>query len=134
MKLKYMLLCAALCALISVVMGAVASHALKALLVAKELAWISTAAQYQMYHSLAVIALVLLMLRLGKQCFLMMAGYSFLTGIVMFSGSLYLLALLSGSSIAKWLVYFTPLGGLAFILGWILMMVGVCKLSFSSDS
>ncbi len=129
MKLKHMLMCAVLCAGLSVVMGAIASHALKAILSAKELAWISTAAQYQMYHSLALISVVLLMVKLGKQRYLMMAGFSFLAGIVMFSGSLYLLAL-SG---ARWLVYLTPLGGFAFIAGWLMMLLGVFKLSFSDD-
>lgn len=129
MKLKYLLMCATFCALLSVVMGAMASHALKASLSVKELGWISTAAQYQMYHSLAIISVVLLMLNVGKQQHLLMAGYGFLAGIVMFSGSLYLLALEG----ARWLVYLTPLGGFAFIFGWLMMMLGVFKLSFSDD-
>ena len=100
---------------ISVILGAFASHALKDRLSERALEIWETGTKYQMYHALALILIALLLTRLSTESvFLIAAGYAFTTGIVLFSGSLYALSL-SG---VKWLGAITPLGGVAFIVGW----------------
>lgn len=102
-------------ALLAVATGAFAAHGLKQVLDAYSLGLIETAARYQMYHALGL----LLVAVIGAEAdlsdrWLKFAGLAFVFGILVFSGSLYLLAL-SG---ARWLGAITPLGGIAFILGW----------------
>lgn len=99
---------------ISVILGAFASHALKDRLSERALAIWETGTKYQMYHALATIAIALLLTRFPSSKLLMVAGYAFISGVVIFSGSLYALSL-SG---IKWLGAITPLGGVAFIIGW----------------
>ena len=91
---------------IAVAAGAFAAHALKARLDARSLEVFETGARYQMYHALAIVLCGLLMQP--------RAGWIFQAGIVLFSGSLYVLAL-SG---VKGLGAVTPFGGLAFLVGW----------------
>ncbi|MGL5075699.1 MAG: DUF423 domain-containing protein [Waterburya sp.] len=105
---------------LSVVFGAFATHALKDRLSERALEIWETGTKYQMYHALALVLVALLLSRLATQSFpLIMAGYAFIIGVFLFSGSLYALSL-SG---IKWLGAITPLGGLAFILGWICLVV-----------
>jgi len=82
------------------------------------LAVFETGVRYQMYHALAVLAVGLMMARLGGWLF-SAAGWLFTAGIVLFSGSLYALAL-TGTA---WLGAITPLGGLAFLAGWACLIV-----------
>jgi uncharacterized membrane protein YgdD (TMEM256/DUF423 family) len=103
----------AVLAALAVTAGAFGAHALRARLSPAYLATFETAARYQMYHALALIAVGLLAERgitRGS-----MAGWLFLAGIVLFSGSLYLLTL-SG---LRWMGAVTPVGGVAFIAGWV---------------
>jgi uncharacterized membrane protein YgdD (TMEM256/DUF423 family) len=105
---------------LAVVFGAFASHALKDRLSERALEIWETGTKYQMYHALALVLVALLLSRLTTQSFpLIMAGYAFIVGVFLFSGSLYALSL-SG---IKWLGAITPLGGLAFIFGWICLVV-----------
>lgn len=78
------------------------------------LANFQTGVQYQMYHALALVLVALCMVKLGDDKRLVRAGWCFLSGIILFSGSLYVLAL-SGIT---WLGAVTPLGGISFLLGW----------------
>jgi uncharacterized membrane protein YgdD (TMEM256/DUF423 family) len=94
---------------LAVMAGAFAAHGLKAHLSAESLAVFETGARYHMYHALAMALAALVSARL--------AAMSFMAGIVLFSGSLYLLAL-SGIPI---LGAITPLGGLCLIAGWALL-------------
>ncbi|MFV0436714.1 MAG: DUF423 domain-containing protein [Desulfopila sp.] len=81
--------------------------------------WLEKAIRYQFLHSLALIATALaLALWPGQQTLLLVAGWSFLTGIVFFSGSLYLMAFTTLSA-----GYFTPFGGLCFLAGWLAMVI-----------
>ena len=98
---------------LSVAAGAFASHALKDRLSERALEIFETGAKYQMYHALALLGVALL-LRQEAQTPLIVAGFAFVTGIVIFSGSLYGLSF-SG---IKWLGAITPLGGVAFLVGW----------------
>ena len=104
---------------ISVILGAFASHALKDKLSDRALEIWETGTKYQMYHALALILVALLLSRLPGSTPLVVAGYSFIAGIVLFSGSLYALSL-SGIKI---LGAVTPLGGVAFITGWIALAI-----------
>ena len=102
-------------ALLAVIIGAFAAHGLKPVLDAYALGLIEIAARYQMYHALALLLVgaVSSSARLAPR-WMKLAAFAFGLGIVLFSGSLYILAL-SG---IKWWGAVTPLGGLAFILGW----------------
>ncbi|WP_019507996.1 DUF423 domain-containing protein [Pleurocapsa sp. PCC 7319] len=101
---------------ISVILGAFASHALKGKLSDRALEIWETGTKYQMYHALALILVALLLSRLTTtdSTLLVVAGYAFIAGIILFSGSLYALSL-SG---IKLLGAIAPLGGVAFIIGW----------------
>lgn len=101
---------------LSVASGAFATHALKDSLTVKALAIWETATKYQMYHVLSLMLVALLLTRTEiPASSLVIAGWAFIIGIVIFSGSLYALSL----SDIKWLGAITPLGGLAFIVGWL---------------
>lgn len=103
--------------------GAFGAHALNSILEAtNRLQTFETGVKYQFYHALALLFLGLLMLRFEHKMFVW-SGYGFLAGIILFSGSLYILSL---SGITKWGAV-TPLGGLAFIFGWITLVIGIIK-------
>lgn len=105
---------------LSVAFGAFASHALQNKLTPKALTIWETGTKYQMYHALALILVALLLSRLETPSLaLNIAGCGFITGIALFSGSLYILSL-SG---IKWLGAITPLGGVAFLVGWSCLVV-----------
>jgi uncharacterized membrane protein YgdD (TMEM256/DUF423 family) len=100
---------------LSVAGGAFAAHALKEKLSERAIEIFETGARYQMYHSLALLVVALLLSRAeASQSLLIAAGSAFIIGIAIFSGSLYALSL-SG---IKWLGAITPLGGVAFLIGW----------------
>jgi uncharacterized membrane protein YgdD (TMEM256/DUF423 family) len=110
---------------LSVVLGAFAAHQLKAVVSADVLQIFETAVKYQMYHALALLATGILLQQFPvKQ--LRWAANLFIAGIILFSGSLYLLCYIKHQQIpATWVGAITPLGGLCFIAGWILLAVGV---------
>ena len=111
---------AALYGFLGVSLGAFGAHGLKNILTEHGLEIYKTAVSYQMYHALALGLIALL----PKQTLLNWAGYLFAVGILLFSGSLYLLALLDN----KWLGIITPFGGLAFLAAWgILAYTGLKK-------
>jgi len=113
--IRVFLLLGTLFAALSVAGGAFASHALKAQLTEKALAIFETGTRYQMYHALALLLLALFGLRAESLTLpLSIAGWAFIAGIILFSGSLYALSL-SG---VKWLGAITPIGGVAFLIGW----------------
>ena len=117
---RIFLLIAATLGGIAVILGAFASHALKDKLSERALEIWETGTKYQMYHSLALILVALLLSRLAIDSIpLIIAGYAFITGIVLFSGSLYALSLTG----IKILGAITPLGGVAFITGWTCLVI-----------
>lgn len=99
----------------AVVLGAFGAHALKERLAADMLAVYQTAVQYHFWHALGIVAIGIVCALLPESVWLRAAGWLLVVGVVLFSGSLYALAL-SGE---RWLGAVTPLGGGAFILGWI---------------
>ena len=108
----------ALMGLVGVGLGACGAHGLRTRLSPDMLAVFETAVRYQMYHALALLATAALMTRVDSRSVLI-AGWSFTAGILIFSGSLYALAL-TGVTI---LGAITPIGGVAFLVGWIALAV-----------
>ena len=122
---RVFLVVAALSACLSVAAGAFGAHALRERLSADLLGTFQTAATYQMYHALALLGVGILLGRftVDGSVWLTAAGWLFVAGTLLFSGSLYALALTD----TRWLGAITPLGGLAFLLGWLALAVGVMQ-------
>lgn len=116
-------LAGALSAFIAVAAGAFGAHALRARLPPDQLAVFETGARYQMYHALALLAVAWAVTRWPDAAPLRAAGWFFIAGTLLFSGSLYLLAL-SGS---RWLGAITPVGGVLFLAGWAALALGFAK-------
>ena len=114
--MKTFVLLGALFGALGVCLGAFGAHALRDSLSAQDLITFETGVRYQMYHALALLAVAGAMSQWESDA-LVFAGYAFVIGIVIFSGSLYILVL-SGQ---RWLGAITPIGGLALILGWALL-------------
>ena len=107
------LLIGALFGLLGVTLGAFGAHGLRSRLSADMLAVFETGVRYHMYHALAILAVAALAARIEGRL-ITAAGWSFTAGILIFSGSLYVLAL-SGITV---LGAITPIGGVAFLVGW----------------
>jgi uncharacterized membrane protein YgdD (TMEM256/DUF423 family) len=112
------LLIGALAGFIGVAFGAFGAHALRGRLSPDMLAVFETGVRYQMYHAFAVLIVALATSRFDGWL-IRAAGWSFTIGIVLFSGSLYALALTGVTKLGM----ITPLGGLAFLAGWALLLV-----------
>jgi len=112
----------ALCAFLAVAAGAFGAHALRDTLSQESLAIFETAARYQMYHALALLAAAWVASRWPGSA-AQAAGWLFAAGILVFSGSLYVLALTS----AQWLGAVTPLGGVALLAGWLALAWAVVR-------
>lgn len=112
---RIFLFIAALLGSLAVAAGAFGAHALREKLSTRAIEIFETGSRYQMYHALALLLVALLLSRAeAGQSTLVAAGVAFIVGVVIFSGSLYALSLTG----IKWLGAITPLGGVAFILGW----------------
>jgi len=110
---RFWLASAALNGFVAVAMGAIAAHALKNSLAPEALEWVRTGSTYQMWHALALLALAL-MPGTAAVASRRIAGWAFLIGCGLFSGSLYLLAFTGWYGFAS----VTPIGGAAFLVGW----------------
>lgn len=118
MQAKIMLAAGALAGFTGVALGAFAAHALKARLAPALLDVWQTAVLYQLIHALALLALGIWLQR-RPDALLHWAGWSFIVGILLFSGSLYALAITEPRGLGA----LAPLGGGAFLLGWLLILV-----------
>lgn len=120
---KLFLALGALLAAAAVTLGAFGAHGLRARLSADALAIYQTGVQYHFWHALGLLAVGLACLHLPESGWLRAAGVLLALGVVLFSGSLYVLAL--GG--AKWLGALAPIGGSALILGWIAFAIAVLR-------
>jgi uncharacterized membrane protein YgdD (TMEM256/DUF423 family) len=113
---------------LAVALGAFGAHGLKKLVSPETVASYQTGVQYQMYHALALILVGLLSEKIANS-FINYAGILFIGGIVFFSGSLYLLASFRAMNklVPSFIYPVTPLGGLLFILGWVMLLVAIVK-------
>lgn len=131
---RFYLIVTAISGLLSVALGAFGAHGLKKLLSNEMLAVYQTGVQYQFIHTLVLLALVIFILifpaKQGVVRLLKVSANLMLAGIVLFSGSLYAMAFMSaaGELPPAWLGPVTPMGGLAFILGWFFLAVAAFKL------
>lgn len=108
-------------AFVGVGMGAFGAHALKATLSAEALAIYQTGVTYQMWHSLGLIGVANLCDYMTDSKLMPWAGWLMFVGVLLFSGSLYLLALLD----LHWLGMITPIGGVCFLMAWLLVCLSV---------
>lgn len=118
---KTFLVIAALSGLLAVIIGAFGAHGLKNRLTEDLLAVYQTGVQYHFYHTLALLMVGLLLMQIPQASLLNWSGWLFIVGIMVFSGSLYLLAVTG----TRWLGAITPLGGLAFIAGWLTLAIAL---------
>lgn len=118
---------AALLGAFSVILGAFAAHGLKKFYSPDNLLVFETAVRYQFYHAFALLAAGILYKEFpGK--LLTWAGKLFIAGIILFSGSLYVLCYVKYSEMPlTWVGAITPFGGVAFIAGWLMLFVSVLK-------
>jgi uncharacterized membrane protein YgdD (TMEM256/DUF423 family) len=114
---------AAIFGFLSVALGAFGAHSLKNVLDDYGKSIYEKAVHYQMFHTMALFAVGLLQ-HLFKETPFSPAGYGFLVGILLFSGSLYTLAVTG----TKWLGAITPIGGLGFLFGWAWLIFAISKI------
>ncbi|MFT6103328.1 MAG: uncharacterized membrane protein YgdD (TMEM256/DUF423 family) [Candidatus Endobugula sp.] len=124
---KLFLLFASINGMVAVVLGAFGAHALKAKISPALLAAYQTGTHYHLIHVISLIGLALLILRLqgGTPAPLIAAGFLWMAGTVLFSGSLYGLAL----GAPNWFGPITPVGGLLLIIGWLCFAIGIARSS-----
>ena len=125
--IKFWLTSAAIFGFLSVAFGAFGAHSLKNVLDDYGRSIYEKAVHYQMFHTVALFA-VGVMQYFSKQISFSMAGWGFFIGIILFSGSLYLLA----TTGLKWFGAITPFGGVAFLFGWFWLAISIIKAQFSS--
>ena len=124
--IKLVLLFSAISGAISVGFGAFGAHALKSKIESSgHLTTYQTAVQYQFYHTLALLLVGMLMTKFSNQ-WLVTSSYFTMGGILLFSGSLYILAIFN----IRWLGAITPIGGLGLILGWMCLFIAVWQAKF----
>ena len=118
----------ALLGAIAVALGAFGAHGLKKIVPAETVQTFQTGVQYQMYHALALLLTGLLYEKCFQK-FARIAGVLFLIGVILFSGSLYLLTAGKAAEIASFdrSGILTPFGGIAFIAGWLFLFLAAMK-------
>lgn len=124
---KKLLAISAVSGILSVALGAFGAHGLKAVLQPEQIAVFETGVRYQFIHTLALF-IISFFITQDESVFLKRAAYSFIAGIMLFSFSLYFLSIKSLVSInLNWLGPVTPLGGLFFIIGWMMLLFYALK-------
>lgn len=128
MSRRAMFIFSAISGFFLVAFGAFGAHVLNKTLGATEMDWIHTGLEYQAYHTLAVMGLGAAMLYRCNIWFYWSSA-SMALGTVLFSGSLYSLAL----SHLTFFVFITPVGGVFFLIGWLLMLIGALRLKTKAE-
>lgn len=113
---------------LAVALGAFGAHGLKKLVDAETVSIYQTGVQYQMYHALGLLAIGILATQ-TESSFLNYAGFLFIGGIILFSGSLYLIASMKAMNkvVSTGIGILTPIGGMLFILGWLMLLFALLK-------
>lgn len=120
---RLFLMIAAISGFFAVIIGAFAAHGLKQILAPEAIDVVKTGVQYQMYHALALLLVALWLSHKPDVRGLKAGGLAFILGSLLFSGSLYALAL----GAPRWLGPVTPLGGLCFLIGWLLLLTAAWR-------
>ncbi|MER3464062.1 MAG: DUF423 domain-containing protein [Chitinophagaceae bacterium] len=125
---KTYLIIGSLLAGIAVILGAFGAHGLKKIVAPEAVLSFQTGVQYQMYHAFALLILGILFERFGGNI-LNLSGILFLVGVLLFSGSIYWATglIAANKEVPTFVRLITPLGGLAFIGGWLLLLIGLIK-------
>jgi uncharacterized membrane protein YgdD (TMEM256/DUF423 family) len=128
MKNKDFLTTATILAALAVAFGAFGAHGLKQLVPPDKIDVFKTGVQYQFYHAIAI-ALTVIISQYMDDKWLRLSAWFFLTGILLFSGSLYILTYIAvvNSEGGKWVGAITPLGGVCFLLGWFFLTMVTLK-------
>ncbi len=121
---KFFLALGSLNAMLAVILGAFGAHGLKTRLTENMLAVYQTGVQYHFYHSLGLIFIGLMIMQMLPSIWFKSAGWLMLAGILLFSGSLYLLSITQ----LRWLGAIAPLGGTAFIFAWLALFIGIIRI------
>ena len=121
---KFALFAGSINAMLAVILGAFGAHGLKGRLTEEMLSVYQTGVQYHFYHSLGLIIIGVTAFHLPASASLKWSARLMLAGIILFSGSLYLLALTN----INWLGMITPVGGTAFIVAWLLLAIAALDL------
>ncbi|MGM3173895.1 DUF423 domain-containing protein [Dickeya lacustris] len=129
MNSRFMLMFAAISGFVYVALGAFGAHVLSKALGEAQMAWLHTGLQYQAVHTLVILVLSVAMYQWASVWFYWSAVLLAL-GTVLFSGSLYCLAL---STLRFW-VFVTPVGGVCFLAGWVLLLIGALRLKGRAES
>ena len=125
---KLIIILAGVNGFMAVSIGAFAAHMLRDRLSPELLNTFQTGVQYHMYHALALLGIGLMMLNFSASNLLRISAYLMMSGILLFSGSLYLLSITG----IRWLGAITPLGGLCFLTAWALIIWFAAKQQFPS--
>ncbi|MBL1141182.1 MAG: DUF423 domain-containing protein [Proteobacteria bacterium] len=120
---KLFLLLGSANAMLAVIFGSFGAHALKARLDEHLLKVYHTGVEYHFYHALGLILIGIIAINIPINLWIKNAGWMMFSGIILFSGSLYLLSILN----IRWLGMITPLGGLLFILSWLCLCIAIFK-------
>lgn len=125
---KNYLITASLLGALAVALGAFGAHSLKKIVDADTVTVFQTGVQYQMYHALALLAVGILFEKFPNK-WIKWSGVCFITGIILFSGSLYILTALKAAEQVglNGVGIITPFGGLFFIAGWLFLFFGIIK-------
>ena len=124
--MKLVLTVAAISGLFAVMLGAFGAHALKGIISPEMLEVYKTGVLYQFFHTFALLSVGILM-NFNQSKALTWSAWLFITGIILFSGSLYMMAI----SDVKALGFITPFGGVTWMAAWILLIIHSCKLTNS---
>jgi len=120
---KFYLLLGSINALLVVLIGAFGAHGLKARLTVENMAIFQTGVQYHFYHAVGLILVGLIAWHIPTSPHLRWSAWLMIMGIILFSGSLYALSITN----IRWLGMITPVGGMAFIIAWLLLSIGIIK-------
>ena len=120
---KLFLILGGINAALVVMLGAFGAHGLKARMTVEMLAVYQTGVHYHLFHALGLLVVGLVATQIADSVFLRWSGWLMLAGIILFSGSLYMLSV-SG---LRWLGMVTPFGGMAFIAAWVVFVVAILK-------
>ena len=125
---KNFLILASLLAALGVMLGAFGAHGLKKVVPPETVTTFQTGVQYQMYHAFALFIVAIVYERFANS-YVANAGWFFLGGIILFSGSLYALTLLKATNKVglNGIGAITPIGGVLFIIGWVLLLLGFLR-------
>ncbi|WP_010648441.1 DUF423 domain-containing protein [Oceanobacillus massiliensis] len=121
--MKLLLILAAINGFLAVALGAFGAHGLEGRISEKAIATWEKAVTYQMFHTMALVAVGLLLAKYQNGSLFATSGWMFFAGIILFSGSLYVYSLTSIKTFAM----ITPIGGVAFLIGWVLLGIALIK-------